>query len=70
MGQLMSDQGLDGMPVNETLEAEIEKRHAELDKMHDYSQWTKRMEQREEQLYAEIKELNDAYTCWRLSESE
>lgn len=49
--------GFEGVLVNETLNSEIEKRTSELDKMHEVSNWTKEMEEREVILDKEINDL-------------
>ena len=56
--------GFEGVLVNETLNSEIEKRTAELDKMHEVGNWTKEMEQREVILDKEINDLLKARTAF------
>ena len=56
--------GFEGVLVNETLNSEIEKRTAELDKMHEVGNWTKEMEEREVILDKEINDLLKARTAF------
>jgi len=58
--------GFEGVTVNETLNAEIEKRTSELEAMNEKSDWTKEMEEREAILDKEIEDLLKAKTAFEL----
>ena len=62
-----TDNGIEGVRVNETLNAEIERRTVELDKMNETGNWTEEMEAREVVLDNEINDLLEARNAFELT---
>ena len=54
--------------LNETLENELSKRYNELEEMNTQGNWTNEMEEREEILDSEIKDLQEAKNVFELQQ--